>query len=360
MKRAAFLLIFILLGSAFAAAQKTDSRYANAIQKARQFINDSLKVSGVPGTSVTVSVGGSVVWSEGFGYADLEQGVPVTPETKFRIGSVSKPLTATALGLLYEEGKINLDTLIQAYVPAFPVKKYPITLRQMAGHIAGIRHYRGQEMLLARRFHTVEEGLSIFKDDTLMFEPGTRYSYSSYAWNLISAAIEGAAKEDFLGHMNRRVFQPLGMTNTIADYSDSVISSRARWYTRDSVRHVINAPFVDNSYKWAGGGFLSTTEDLAKFGNAMLLGSLLKRTTISLMFTPQMLKDGNQTQYGIGWFVRTDKNQRRGVSHTGGSMGGTAHLLLYPEQKVVVAMLVNSDQRFIHHAPAIAEFFLNQ
>ncbi len=358
MKRNHLLLILTLLSSTLAEAQKTDPRYAVAIQKARQFITDSLKASGIPGTSVTVSVNGTVIWSEGFGFADLEQRVPVASETKFRIGSVSKPLTATAMALLYEEGKINLDTLVQAYVPTFPPKKYPITLRQLAGHIAGVRHYRGDEILLARRFHTVEEGLSIFKDDTLLFEPGTRWSYSSYAWNLISAAIEGAAKEDFLRYMDRRVFRPLGMMNTSPDYTDSLILHRARWYTRDSLRHLINATYVDNSYKWAGGGFLSTTQDLVKFGNAMLHGSILKRPTIAMMFTPQKLHDGKETEYGIGWFVQRDKKGRLRVSHGGGSVGGTANLILFPEQGVVLAMLVNSDQRFVHHANAIAEFFL--
>ena len=333
--------------------------YEGAIQKARRFMQDSLKASRIPGASITVSIKGKVVWSQGFGYADLEQNVPVTPQTKFRVGSVSKPLTAAALGLLYDEGKINLDTLIQAYVPSFPRKRFPITLRELAGHIAGIRHYRGEEMLLARRFPSVESGLTIFKDDTLLFEPKTHFSYSSYAWNLISAAIEGASKEDFLAFMRSRVFQRLGMANTVPDYTDSIIARRARWYTEDTLKNILNAPYVDNSYKWAGGGFLSTTDDLVKFGNSMMNASLLKASTIRMMFTPQKLKNGTETQYGIGWFIRRDNKQRLVVSHTGGSIGGTAHLLLYPEQDVVVALLVNSDSRFIQHAPEIAELFFN-
>ena len=337
-----------------------NGRFEKAIETARKYIQDSLKTSKIPGVSITVSVNGEVVWSEGFGYADLEQNVPVTSETKFRVGSVSKPLTAAGLALLYEKGKINLDTLVQAYVPSFPQKRYPVTLRQLAGHISGIRHYRGQEMILAKRFSTVEEGLSIFRDDSLLFEPGTRFSYSSHAWNLISAAVEGASKEDFLGYMKRQVFLPLGMANTIADYTDSLIAGRARWYTTDSLDHVINAPYVDNSYKWAGGGFLSTTGDLVKFGNAMLSGSILKPSTTAMMFTSQKLKDGRETNYGIGWFVRKDRNRRQVVSHTGGSVGGTAHLLLYPEQQLVVALLVNSDNRFIHHAQEIANMFLHE
>ena len=364
MKRLLLLAILVQIGCSQAIVQKSESsldpRYESAVQQARHFMRDSLAASGIPGASITVSVNGAIVWSEGFGYADLEQGVPVTSETKFRVGSVSKPLTATAMTLLYEEGKINLDAPVQTYVPVFPQKRYPVSLRQLSGHTAGIRHYQGTEMLLGRRFLSVEEGLSIFKDDSLLFEPGTQFSYSSYAWNLISAAIEGAGRMNFLDIMTQRVFRPLGMTNTVADYSDSLISKRARWYTRDSLQHIINARFVDNSYKWAGGGFLSTTVDLAKFGNAMLSGTLLKPQTVGMMFTSQKLKDGRETQYGIGWFIRKDKKGRLVVSHSGGSVGGTAQLLLYPDQDVVVALLVNSDRRFIHHASAIAEFFLAQ
>ncbi|MEX2116692.1 MAG: serine hydrolase domain-containing protein [Bacteroidota bacterium] len=122
----------------------------------------------------------------------------------------------------------------------------------------------------------------------------------------------------------------------------------------------MNAPFVDNSYKWAGGGFLSTTEDLLKFGNAMMSHAFLKPETTSMMFTSQKLNDGRETRYGIGWFVRQDAKGRRVVTHSGGSMGGTANLLLYPNEGIVVALLVNSDQRFIHYAWDIVDIFLGE
>lgn len=365
MQRILFLSVSVVFLFAAGNAQ-TDrdaglaARYEKAIELGRKFMADSMSAAGIPGASICVSVDGTTVWSEGFGYADLEQKVRVTTATKFRVGSVSKSMTAAALGILYDEGRVSLDTLVQAYVPDFPRKRYPVTLRQLAGHVAGIRHYRGPEMLLARRFETVKEGLEIFKDDSLLFEPGTRYSYSSYGWNLISAAIEGASGRGFLSFMNERVFVPLGMLNTGPDFTGSLISGRARWYTRDSLGSVINAPFVDNSYKWAGGGFLATTEDLVRFGNAMLSDRILKPETRTMMFTSQKLKDGTETRYGIGWGVRKDSQGRTVVNHTGGSVGGTAHLLLYPEHGVVLALLVNFDRRFIHHAYEIADLFLER
>ena len=169
------------------------SRYFPAIDSARTLVESFMALTDVPGASVTVMVDGRIVWSEGFGYADLELGTPVRAGlTKFRIGSVSKPLTAAALGVLVDQGKIDLDAPIQTYVPDFPEKRGPVTLRLLAGHLAGIRHYRGAEFLSSTNYETVAEGLAIFAADTLLFAPGSAYSYSSYGWNLISAAIENA------------------------------------------------------------------------------------------------------------------------------------------------------------------------
>lgn len=334
-------------------------RFAAAIAADREFIRDTMRVLGAPGASVTVIENGNVVWSEGFGWADMEQRVAATPLTRFRIGSVSKSLTSIGLGLLVQEGKIDLDAPVQRYVPSFPVKQAPITIRELAGHTSGLRHYRGNEMLSQRHYATVTEALDIFRNDTLLFTPGTRFSYSSYGFNLLSAAMERAAGEPFVQYMTRRVIEPLGLRHTVAEYVDSLVPFRAHFYTRaDSAGGVINAPFVDNSYKWAGGGFLSTTEDLARFGQLLLDGALLKPETRQLLWTSQRTSNGEETGYGMGWFVDRDAAGRRRVFHSGGSVGGTAYLLIYPDEKLVLALLVNSDHTFVRSAPRIAEAFL--
>ncbi len=336
------------------------SRYADAIAHARLLAQAITEESRTPGLSVAVGVDGEIVWSEGFGYASVEQRTPVWEETKFRIGSISKPLTAAALALLYEQGRLDLDAPVQRYVPTFPEKRWPVTTRQLAGHLAGIRHYRNQEFLSSRRYATVLEGLEIFQDDTLLFEPGTRYSYSSYGWNLLSAVVEGASGESFLSYMQRQVFERLGMKHTVADHTDSIIPHRTEFYDRDDNRRVLNAPFVDNSYKWAGGGFLSTPEDLVRFAMAHLDEGFLKRETVELLWTSQRNNAGVETGYGIGWSVHTDREGRRTVSHGGGSMGGTAFLLIFPEQRVVVATVGNMSQAPNGYTPAwlIAQPFL--
>lgn len=353
----AVLLVLALLASVqpLAAQQHTE-----AIAQARALAKQWMAERGYVGLGIAVGIKGEIVWSEGFGYADLEQQVPVTRETKFRIGSVSKSLTAAALGLLYEQGKLDLDAPVQRYVPGFPDKGKPVTVRQLAGHLAGIRHYKGDEFLLARRFNSVTESLTIFKDDPLLFDPGTRYSYSSYGWNLLSAVVEGASGENFLDYMNARVFAPLGLKNTTADDNEKIIPHRARFYQRDSAGAVRNAPYVDSSYKWAGGGFLSTMEDLVRFGSAHLQPGFLQAETLQVLFTSQKTTAGELTNYGIGWSVRNDEKGRRTIGHSGGSVGGTTMLLIYPESGIVVALAVNMSSARLGASSAaqIADLFL--
>ncbi len=295
----------------------------------------------IPGVQVAVAVNGKLVWSEGFGYADAARKRPVTRETQFRIGSVSKPLTAAAVALLYQQGKLDLDAPVQRYVPSFPDKGYPITTRQLAGHLAGIRHYKDREFFLNHRFATVLDGLTIFQDDSLLFPPGTRFSYSSYAWNLISAVVEGASGDDFLHYMSAHVFRPLGLAHTAPDRTDSLIPGRTQPYDRDSGGSYRIAPAVDNSYKWAGGGFVSTAEDLVKFGSALLEPGFLKPETLDLLFTSQRTSAGEETGYGIGFFVTTDSLGHRWAFHGGGAVGGTAVFGLDRDSHVVVAILTN-------------------
>ena len=335
-------------------------RHGDAIAEARRIARTLLDEHGLPGLSLAVGVDGEVVYTEGFGWADLENRVPVTALTRMRIGSVSKPVTAAALGLLVDRGRLDLDAEIQTYVPYFPRKRWPVTVRQVAGHIGGIRHYLGDENLSARRYPTVREGIAIFADDSLLFEPGTDYSYSSYGWNLLSAVVEGASGTPFLEFMRREVFEPLGLRSIVAEHTDSIIDWRATFYARGGNARLVNAPYVDNSYKWAGGGFISNTEDLVRFAFAHLDGGLLEPTTIETLWTSQRTRDGEDTGYGIGWSTGRDDQGRRTVAHTGGSVGGRAVLLVYPEQRVVVAMLSNAGHApmSVNNAALVAAAFL--
>jgi len=192
----------------------------------------------------------------------------------------------------------------------------------------------------------VTAGLAIFANDPLVAPPGTRFSYSSYGFNLISAVVEGASREEFLTYMSRHVFKPLKMTSTAPDRNDSLIPNRTRFYERTESGQFVLAPTVDNSYKWAGGGFVSTAEDLVRFGSAHLAPGHLKAATLELLFTPQRTTSGQSTEYGIGWFIATDTLGHRYVFHGGGSVGGTTAFGVDRDSRVVIALVTNlSDAR---------------
>ncbi len=345
MRRTSYLLFLFFLPSLLQAqvapryAVAPAPRHARLLAQVRDSVVALMHRYGAPGLTAAIAVDGQIIWAEGFGYADVENKTPVWPQTKMRVASVSKSLTSAAIGLLIEEGKLDLDAPIQRYVPEFPEKRWPITTRQLAGHLAGIRHYRGQEFLTQKHYRSVIEALDVFKDDSLLFEPGTRFQYSSYGWNLISAVVERAAGMPFLRFMRTRVFEPLGMHETVAEHVDSLIWHRSRFYMyRDSM--LVNAPYVDNSVKWAGGGFLSTASDLVRFGSGLLEGRLLKPETVQLLFTSQHTRSGKETHYGIGWRVG-ERLGRHFVWHTGGAVGGSSVLVLFPEAHVVVALITN-------------------
>ena len=185
------------------------------------------------------------------------------------------------------------------------------------------------------------DGLAIFADDPLLHEPGSKYTYTSHGFNLISAVVEGAAEQPFLDTMRESVFRPLGMRDTVADFVTPIIPGRTSYYVRDAEGHVVNAPFVNNSYKWAGGGFLSTTEDVLRFANAHLDDEFLSEASHKLLFTEQRTREGEGVGYGFGWFIRTREDGRRLLSHSGGSVGGTSLMVMEPDARVVVVGLIN-------------------
>jgi len=325
-----------------ATAQEKTASYATAREHARAIAKEWL-ARGIPGFNVAVAIDGKIIYSEGFGYADLEQRVPAWQITKFRIGSVSKPLTSAALMKLVEQGKIDLDAPIQKYVPTFPDKGALITPRMLAGHLGGIRHYKENEVDNQKHYDSVVAGLERFQNDPLVVPPGTKFSYSSYGYNLLSAAMEAAAGERFLDYEQEQVFTPLGLLNTTADQPTDIIPQRARFYSGGKAVPTHNAMFVDNSYKWAGGGFISTSEDLVHFGSVLFQPGYLKAESLALLFTPQKTKDGKETNYGMGWFIGKSKSGKRIFEHSGGSVGGTSDLVLYPDTHLVVAFVCNYD-----------------
>ncbi len=365
-----FLLLTILLafilpafpqGQSQSATVKTPKKYKKSVETGRVLIKDLMTKEAIPGFSVAVMKDGQFVWSEGFGYADLETRLPVTPQTRFRIGSLSKLLTAAAAAKLYEQGLLDPDAPVQKYISSFPKKEFEITPRQLLGHLAGIRHYKPDEAISSRRYESVADALKIFQDDALLHQPETKMLYSSWGFVLLSAAIEGAAKKDFLSLMQEQVFAPLKMTNTFPDDNKKIIESRSRFYSKNADKTWNNEVYADTSDRWAAGGFVSNAEDLASFGSQMLNDGFLKPETRNSVFTSQKLKDGKETGVGLAWRIGKDGKGRKIYHHGGASAGGRTFLLVYPESKISVALFCNlTFARFAESdAEKIAELFMN-
>ena len=345
-------------------------KWAGAAEQARPLVRAALTTQNLPGVSVAVGAGGEIVWAEGFGYADLEKKATVTPKTQFRIAEVSIPLTSAAAGLLVEKGRLNLDSVIQKYVPEFPEKQWPVTVRELMGHVAGVRNDAGDEEPLSERCPRTVDGLQRFAGDPLRFEPGTRFRSSSYGWILVSAAIEAAAGQPFFTFMRAQVFEPLGMSATRPEAWNETIPDRATFYfprfggdTRygpESVRE------GDQSCFAGAGAFLSTPSDLVRFGMAVSAGKLVQPATLDMLQTPQQLTSGEQTGYGLGWTLETITLSGRPARMAGHGtkpdfIGGTAYLMTLPERGLVVAVTSNisfADTKSV--ALAVAEAFAAQ
>ncbi len=298
--------------------------------------------SGVVGLAAAIAVDGRLVWTGGFGHADLQNGVPATAEMVSRIGSISKPVAAVAAMALWDRGRLDLDAPISAYIPDYPDPGAAVTMRQLMSHTAGVRHYRGEEFLSDAPYTDVRAPLAIFWADSLLFEPGTEYSYSTYGWTVVSAVTEAAdADRAWLDVLDDEVLDPLGLLRLQPEWRDSIIPHHAEFYTRDpDTGALLRAPAVDLSNKWAGGGLVSTAADVANFALGVLHGAVLSDAARAEMWRRQTPE--GEPAYGLGWAVG-EIDGHRAVSHSGGSVGATAMLVVLPDDGIVVSVLGNTD-----------------
>ena len=301
----------------------------------------------VPGLSVAVVENGEYEWAQGFGFADLENNAPASEHTLFRLGSISKPLTATAALQLWERGKLDLDAPVQKYCPAFPQKPWPISTRQVLGHLGGIRHYKSgenqQDLEGGNTKHfedPITAGLNFFKDDPLVSQPGTSFHYSTQGYTLVGCVIEGASGARYVDFMQQSVFGPAKMEQTRADDRFAIIPYRTRFYEKKDSGAVLNADFLDSSYKIPGGGWLSSAEDMARFEAAILNDRLLRRATRDLMWTPLKPSDGSPDRYALGWGWG-EHNEH--VGHTGSQQGTSTAFVIAPNQRAGVVVLANLE-----------------
>lgn len=302
-----------------------------------------VKENSVAGVSVAVVVDGKLVAAQGAGFADREAKKPVAPTTLFRLGSISKPVTAVGVMKLVESGKLSLDDSVEAGVPEWPKGRPALTLAQALSHTGGVRHYKplgpdptGESFTT----YTTAEAVKLFGSDPLLFEPGTKESYSTHAYTLLARAIETASGASFVPFMRKNVFRAELDCEVLAESKPQ----RSALYTATSDGLRREPKREDNSWKYGGGGMEATARGLALWGDSVRAGKLLKQTSLEQMWTPAKLKDGKVLQYGLGWRI-----DGQVVGHSGAQQGCRTSMTIDRERKLTVVVLTNTSGR---HAPS--------
>lgn len=320
-----------------------DNRYAEEIKMIEDSVEKEIERLKIPSLSIAFYKD-DFFWKKSFGYADMEHKIPAKPDTLYRLASISKPITAVGILNLLEEGKLSLDDEVQKYVPYFPRKRWPITIRHLLGHLGGISHYRNyDEEGHFNTHYTTKDSVGVFKDWELKAEPGTKFIYTTYGFNLLGAVIEGASGKPYAEYMRENVWKPLGMNNTRMDIANDVITNRARGYLRIG-GEVKNCEFVDISSRFAGGGILSTAVDLVNLSKGLDEGKVLSKENQRMMYTSMVTKDGRVTEYGMGWGLDVIQGFWN-VSHGGGQQGTSTYLLRFPGEKFAVAVTCNEESQ---------------
>jgi CubicO group peptidase (beta-lactamase class C family) len=345
MRRVAVLLLVPFFAVLAAAQQQTLPQ--PDVEKAQRVLSQAMTVHQIPGASIGIVMNGVPVWAHGYGMADVEGDVVARDTTEYRLGSISKSLSAVAAMTLVEQHKLDLDAPVQKYCPAFPQKQWPITMRELLSHTSGIRHYKDKDADTphwaenTKHFKSVDEGLSVFENDPLEFQPGTKYGYSTYGYTVVGCAIEGASGEKFYDYLRRAVLAAAGMTRTFVDNLQTIVPNRTRYY--DVLEgHVINAGLMDSSYKIPGGGMISNVDDMSNFMAAMMQHKIVSEQTTTLMWSPLKVNEQDDDHYGLGFATGTQHGWRT-VSHTGGQKGTSTIFYMIPEKQFGVVILTNLE-----------------
>jgi serine beta-lactamase-like protein LACTB len=334
------LLAFLTTSLGWAQDSSLTQTQINTVEKA---VTAFMTQQRAPSVSVAIVKDGKLAWTGAYGSADLENSVPAKTSTMYRLASISKPITATAVMQLAEAGKLDLDAPIQKYCSAYPEKQWPVTARELLGHLAGVRHYKHpDEWKSTMHYESVTESLDFFKADPLDFEPGTKYQYSTFAFSILGCAVEGASGMKFADYLQEKVFRPAGMDQIQTDDTFAIIPNRAHGYRKTEKGEVVNTVLADTSNKIPGGGMISTATDLADFAIATMHAKLVSPATLEKMWTPQAMRDGNKTGSGLDWGLGEIKGHKK-VSHSGAQPGTSTDLILVPDLNAAVVVMINMD-----------------
>ena len=332
-----------------------DKDYAEVADSSVAILLNVVKEQDLPSLSLAVGDEYGVLWAVSIGHADISNDITSKLNTRYRAGSVSKSITGLIAARLVQNGVLDLDSKISNYVSAWPEKRWEPTVRQLASHTGGIRHYNGfgqpgfvEEQFSRKQYKSVSEALGIFLQDSLLYEPGSNFNYSTHGYTLLSAALEGATGDTFLSLLEEHINTSIGISDTGPDDSSSDFPDRAIPYTRIGNR-LVHTEGPNPSYKWAGGGLLTTPSDLVHVGVAMANGEIVSDSLLHVLLTPENLTDGrpNPQNYALGWRNWFESELLNSVdtvkvwNHGGASPGGSSYFLVIPDGKISAAVMTN-------------------
>lgn len=336
----------LLLAASSRAADTCGAATADpATATSQRLLQALVDTNGVPGMGAAVWRDDRVVWTGCAGWRDVEARAPVRRDTVFRLASVSKVIAATAAAKLAEEDRLDIDAPVGATLPWLPSAWSAVTVRQLASHTSGAPHYAGNDLgtLGNTRYVTARDAVAIFSDRALLFAPGTSYSYSSWGYTLLGAAIEAVSGEHFLDYTKRHV------TDGLAIHADGEASDEIESTLYDIDRGVARPmQRTDMSYTWPGGGLAATPEALVRFGGRVLEHRIVGAARWRAMQRPTQLANGttaHERDYdvGFGWRVGRGGDGDRIVHHAGTTTGARSVLMLWPDHDMAVGVLSNAS-----------------
>ena len=340
------LILLILCGSLLSCKKKPaddsivrSSQYKKSLIEAYQKLGVFSTINYIPGLTIAVSIDNQLVLADGFGYSNMELKTKTSPSHKFRIGQVSELVTTLTAAKLYEQGKLKLDQPVSEILPDLSKNPLPYTIYQLGTHSSGLRTEnnpagKGGTQRLDTIVHS-------FINDDLLYEPGTGVLHTELGFDLIGYIIQKTNKDFFTNVVQKTLIDPLKLENTAPDNTYSIISNRCNFYDYDYLAQPSGAEPIDLRGKEASAGYLCSVIDLVKMGNTLLYPGFLKQETIDLITKPFATKSGQTSQFGFGLIVNKDVEGRVFYGQRGSVNGGFTMLLIYPEDKLVIAMASN-------------------
>jgi D-alanyl-D-alanine carboxypeptidase len=327
-------VIFLLLFGTFAATR------ADSID---DFVNQQIKLRKIPGLSIAVLRDGKVIRASGYGFANLELRTPVTKDTVYEIGSISKQFAAEAVMLLVEDGKINLDDSINKYLPANAPQIWQIiTVRNLLNHTSGLKDWTEIKQFSYRREYSAEEFIDLVKPFPLIFQPNDNWLYSNTNLPLIGVIVEKASGKLFEDFVIERIIKPLNFPTIRFKHQEDVVQNRATGYVLRNDAWKNGEPFRPKIIA-PSGGVLASAVDLARWWEAVLQGRVVKHTSLEQMLKPAKLNDGRNITHGFAFFINTF-NGNKNIFHHGSTVGGFGSgVYHFPKEKITIAVIGNLE-----------------